>query len=102
MRLQVGLAVHFIGIDAHKDTLAAAVIDEQGRELAAQTFTTKPDGYSELIQWADQFDTTPHGNRRLRQPWQHVGFRVVDVPLQLTALGRRHQRNPGKTHPVTP
>jgi hypothetical protein len=49
MRLQVGPAVHFIGIDAHRDTLAAAVIDEQGRELAAQTFTTKPDGYREPL-----------------------------------------------------
>jgi hypothetical protein len=35
---QEALAVPFIGIDAHKDTLAAAVLDEHGLQLDARTF----------------------------------------------------------------
>ena len=99
--------LQFIGIDAHKDTLAAAVIDDQGRQIGAKTFANTHDGYTELIQWAGQSDTTRIGiegsgslGRQAALALQHAGFVVVDVPPQLTAIGRRHQRNHGKTDPI--
>jgi transposase len=99
--------VHFIGIDAHKDTLAATVIDEQGRQLDAQTFANQPDGYRELIQWAGQFGADRVGiegsgslGRQAALALQHANLAVVDVPPQLTAVGRRHGRNHSKTDPI--
>jgi transposase len=101
------LAVAFIGIDAHKDTLAAAAIDEHGRQLDAGTFPNEPHGYSELVQWATQFGITRIGiegsgslGRQAALALQNAGFVVVDVPPQLTALGRRHGRNQSKTDPI--
>jgi transposase len=102
-----GLSVEFIGIDAHKDTLAAAIIDEHGRQLDAQTFANDPDGYSQLVEWAGKFGISRIGiegsgsyGRQAALSLQDAGFVVVDVPPQLTALGRRYQRNHGKTDPI--
>lgn len=99
--------MHFIGIDAHKDTLAAAVIDQQGRQLDARTFDNEPGGYAELIQWAAEFETSRIGiegsgslGRQAALALQGARFAVVDVPPQLTALGRRHGRNQSKTDPI--
>jgi transposase len=99
--------MQFIGIDAHKDTLAAAAIDEQGRQLDAKTFANEPDGYSELIEWVGQFGIERIGiegsgslGRHAALALQGAGFTVVDVPPQLTALGRRHGRNHSKTDPI--
>ena len=99
--------MHFIGIDAHKDTLAAAIIDEQGRQLDAQTFANEADGHSQLGQWAARFETSRIGiegsgslGRQAALTLQAAGFLVVDVPPQLTALGRRHGRNHSKTDPI--
>jgi transposase len=96
-----------MGIDAHKDTLAAAVIDEHGRQLEVQTFANEPAGYNQLIAWAARCGTSRIGiegsgslGRRAALALQEAGFVVVDVPPQLTALGRRHQRNHSKTDPI--
>jgi transposase len=97
----------FIGIDAHKDTLAAAAIDQQGRQVDARTFTNTPDGYVELIDWAGQYEASRIGiegsgslGRQSALALQGAGFEVVDVPPQLTAQGRRHGRNHSKTDPI--
>jgi transposase len=99
--------VHFIGIDAHKDTLAAAVIDEHGRPLEARTIANRPDGYAHLVAWVAHFGTGRigiEGSGSLGRPaalaLQEAGFGVVDVPPQLTAPGRRQRRNHGKTDPI--
>ena len=99
--------MHFIGIDAHKDTLAAAAIDQQGRQLDAGTFANTPDGYLELIDWVGRYDTSRIGiegsgslGRQSAIALQGAGFVVVDVPPQLTAQGRRHGRNHSKTDPI--
>jgi transposase len=99
--------VHFIGIDAHNDTLGAAIIDEQGRQLDARTFANEPDGHSQLGQWAAQFETSRIGiegsgslGRQAALTLQDAGFLVVDVPPQLAALGHRHGRNHSKTDPI--
>jgi hypothetical protein len=39
-----------VGIDSHKDTLAACAIDHLGREAAAHTFPNV-DGHHQLLEW---------------------------------------------------
>lgn len=97
----------FIGIDTHKDTLAAVVIDDQGRQLDERTFANQMDGYDQLVAWAIRFETNRIGvegsgsfGRPAALALQQAGFAVVDVPPQLTAIGRRHQRNHSKTDPL--
>ena len=41
-----------IGIDTHKETLAACLVDELGTALAEQTFDNDPGGYDALLEWA--------------------------------------------------
>jgi hypothetical protein len=42
--------VHFIGIDPHKDTLAACAVDQHGRPVAHASFPNDPAGYADLEQ----------------------------------------------------
>jgi hypothetical protein len=44
--------VHFIGIDPHKDTLAACAVDPHGRPVAHASFPNDPAGYADLVAWA--------------------------------------------------
>jgi transposase len=44
--------LHFVGIDAHKDSLAAAAVDAQGQQLKSQTFSNDGGGFAELTNWA--------------------------------------------------
>jgi transposase len=44
--------VHFIGIDPHKDPLAACAVDQHGRPLAHASFPNDPAGYADLVAWA--------------------------------------------------
>jgi hypothetical protein len=41
----------FVGIDVHKHSHAAALVDERGGELGVLTFANSPDGYRRLIGW---------------------------------------------------
>ena len=41
----------FVGIDVHKHTHAAALLDERGGELGVLTFANSPAGYRRLIGW---------------------------------------------------
>jgi transposase len=43
------------GVDTHKDTHTAAVVDEVGRILATQTFAASPIGYRQLSRWLTGF-----------------------------------------------
>ena len=40
------------GIDSHKDTLAVAVVDNQGRELDRSKIENSARGHNRLIEWA--------------------------------------------------
>jgi transposase len=39
------------GIDTHTDFHRLAVIDTVGRQLAAKSFRSTPDGYRHLLRW---------------------------------------------------
>ncbi len=40
-----------VGIDVHKHTHAAALIDDRGGEIASVTVANSPKGYWQLIDW---------------------------------------------------
>ena len=58
-----------VGIDVHKQTHAAALIDDRGALVGALTITNGPKGYRQLIDWLVDRDAAARGDRR-RKPWQ--------------------------------
>lgn len=99
--------MRFIGIDAHKDTLAASAVDAQGRQLESQTFPNDVGGFDDLTNWARSVKPMRIGiegsgglGRQAALALQACGFAVVEVPPQLTAEARRNQRNHAKTDPI--
>ena len=45
------------GVDTHKDTHTAAVVDQYGGKIAIETFPADPDGYRSLAGWMASFGT---------------------------------------------
>jgi len=55
MFMLAGLVDVVIGVDTHKDTHTAAVVDARtGGVLARTTVATDPDGYAELVALAER------------------------------------------------
>ena len=97
-----------IGIDSHKDSLAACCIDDLGRERAAATFANTPTGHGQLLAWAREqgavcrFAIEGSGGygAALAAALAHAGEAVAEVPPGLTARERRRLRAPGKSGPA--
>ncbi len=92
------------GVDSHKDTLTACVIDQTGRQIAARTFPNTEAGHAQAAVWLAEHQTTRVGiegagsyGRRLAVALQNRGTSVVEVPPQMTAQGRKRQRTRQKT-----
>ena len=95
------------GIDSHKDTLAAAVVDNQARRIDTTEVENTPSGFHKLVGWMGR-----HGCRRIgiEGSGHHgrpgalalidAGFNVVEVPPQMTAATRRQQRSAAKTDAI--
>ncbi len=45
------MTMHAIGIDSHKDSLAACLVDELGTPLDERTFSNDPGGHRALFAW---------------------------------------------------
>lgn len=95
------------GIDSHKDTLAVAVVDDQGREVDRTEIENSSRGHHTLIGWLGRFQPTRVGiegagsnGRVAALRLQDAGYEVVEVPPQLTAQARRHQRTQAKSDPI--
>ena len=97
----------FVGIDVHKHTHAAALLDERGGELAALTFANSPAGYQRLIGWlADRgaaqavvgVESPGSYGRCLVGALAAAGHEVLHVPAWRTHR-ERHRQGPGKTDP---
>jgi transposase len=97
----------FVGIDVHKHTHAAALIDERGGELAALTVPNSPQGYRRLLGWLDEHNAadavvgveSPGSyGRQLVGALAAAGLEVLHVPAWRTHR-ERHRRGPGKTDP---
>jgi transposase len=97
----------FVGIDVHKHTHAAALIDERGGELAALTVPNSPQGYRRLLSWLGEHHATEavvgvespgSYGRRLVGALAAAGLEVLHVPAWRTHR-ERHRQGPGKTDP---
>jgi transposase len=95
----------FVGIDVHKQTHAAALIDERGGELATLTVPNSPAGYRRLLGWLAEHDVqqavigveSPGSyGRQLVGALAAAGLDVLHVPAWRTHR-ERHHRGPGKT-----
>ena len=92
------------GIDSHKDTLAACVIDQAGRPVEHQTFPNTPQGHRKAIGWLQRRNIARVGiegsgsyGRPLALRLAAQGVNTVEVPPQMTAQARRQQRTRQKT-----
>ncbi len=93
-----------VGIDSHKDTLAVAVVDEVGRQVATTEVANTREGFERLVGWLARHrpervgieGSGGHG-RQVALRLLEASYEVVDVPPQLTARERRRQRTPSKS-----
>lgn len=95
-----------VGIDTHKDTLAACAVDDVGRALEHRSFANTPAGHAELAGWVAAHDAelvAVEGSGNYGRPAVRVlvgaGAEVCEVPPNMTAAARRGQRTAAKTDP---
>ncbi|MCE2527671.1 MAG: IS110 family transposase [Actinomycetia bacterium] len=95
-----------IGIDSHKDHLAACLIEETGRAVEHRLIGNTSRGHAELAAWAQHLGVgrvAVEGSGSYGRPAALVllqaGVNVVEVPPQMTAHARRGQRTGTKTDP---
>jgi hypothetical protein len=97
-------------MDTHKDTLAVAVVDEQGRQVASREVSNTDDGFADLaalfqrlgvvrvgIEGSGSFGRAVAVHLALLP---HASWSVVEVPTLMTSRERRAQIGQGKTDPV--
>ena len=96
-----------VGIDTHKDSLAACVVDELGDPLAQRTFENDRRAHEALLAWIRATAEDPtigiegsamYGAAAARFLLD-AGARVREVPPQLTHRERGRTRRPGKSDP---
>lgn len=92
---------NILGVDTHRDSNVAAVLDGLGRELATREFPTTAEGNSELVGWAESFGpigkagiegTGSWGTSLCRYATEH-GIVCVEV----NRTNRQHRRRNGKS-----
>ena len=95
-----------IGIDSHKDILAACAADPAGRPAEHRSFANTPEGHAELVNWAQArhaariaIEGSGNYGRPAAVMLADAGWDVVEVPPQMTAAARRSQRTRSKTDP---
>ncbi len=92
-----------IGIDSHKDTLAACVVDDLGVPLEYRGIPNTAEGHRELVDWA-QVRHPVEGSGSLGRPVAvaalRAGLDVREVPPQSTAQVRRRGRTQTKSDRV--
>lgn len=96
-----------IGIDTHKDTLAACVVDALGMPRAERTFDNDPAGHRALLDWARAADPDAvigiEGSASFGAPAARfliaAGCAVREVPPQLSRHERVRTRRAGKSDP---
>ena len=96
-----------VGIDVHKHTHAAALLDERGGQVDTLIFANRPEGYQELLGWLASHDAersvvgieSPGSyGRCLVGALAAAGLEVLHVPAWRTHR-ERHRQGPGKTDP---
>lgn len=96
-----------IGIDTHKETLAACLVDELGTALGEWTFENNPAGHRALLDWASASPRATigiEGSSSFGAPAARfllsAGRSVREVPPQLSRRERIRTRRPGKSDPT--
>ena len=98
-----------VGIDAHKRTHTAVVIDEAGRRLGEKTTrATTTEANLELVRWVHAFgpdrrfavEDCRHLSRRLEADLLAAGEVLVRVPPKMMAHARDAARTYGKSDPI--
>jgi transposase len=96
-----------IGIDTHKDSLAACAVDELGAVLGEASFRNDPAGHADLAAWADRvapgatlgFEGSSTYGAAAARTIERRGFTVREVPPQLSRRERQRTRRAGKSDP---
>ena len=97
-----------IGIDAHKRTHTAVIIDDNGRQLATRTCGSTSKDHLALLRWAAThgvdrtwaIEDCRNMTRRLERDLLAAGERIVRVPPKLMAHARDAARTYGKSDPI--
>lgn len=97
-----------IGIDAHKRSHTAVMVDDNGREHSTKTVGTTTQDHLQLLKWAALLDGARvwaiedcrHLTRRLERDLIAAGESVVRVPPKLMAHIRDSARTYGKSDPI--
>ena len=96
-----------IGIDSHKDTLSACLVDHLGTALEYRTIANTPTGHRQLIDWAHTTNAARvavEGSGTFGRPAavaaMAAGLDIREGPPQLTARLRRRGRTQTKTDQV--
>ena len=97
-----------VGVDVHKDTHTAVLVDELGREHASRTVRATDAGHRALVAWAggrgDELrwavEDCRHVSTRVERALLGAGQRVVRVPPKLMAGARHGARTRGKSDPI--
>lgn len=102
--------VVMLGIDVHKNTHTAVVVDEVGRKLGEKTVRATDAGHRQLLrwtlrQWPSQqarfaVEDCRHVSTRLERALLGAGQTVVRVPPKLMAGARSAARTRGKSDPI--
>src|SRR5690606_31969339 len=94
-----------MGVDAHLDTLAAAVLDETGRQIAGVEVANTGSGWAHIEAMCVEHSVIVVGiegassyGHRLAQTLHSAGIEVREMPTRLTAATRRVD-GAGKTDP---
>jgi transposase len=98
----------FLGVDSHKDSLAACLVDQTGAQLAAATFLNTPDGHGDLLAWLGLsgqltragIEGAANLGAGMARLLHQQGLDVREVPCTLTVRERRRLRRPGKSDPT--
>lgn len=96
-----------IGIDTHKNSLAACAVDELGAVLAEATFANDPAGHAALGSWAAEvapggrlgFEGSSTFGAAAARSLDQAGFAVCEVPPHLSRRERLRTRRAGKSDP---
>jgi transposase len=97
-----------IGIDAHKRSHTAVMVDDNGRQLMTKTVGATTQDHLRLLRWASSLDgerlwaieDCRHLTRRLERDLIAAGESVVRVPPKLMAHIRDSARTYGKSDPI--
>lgn len=96
-----------IGLDTHKDSLAACAVDALGAVVAEATFANDPAGHASLGAWARRvapdaalgFEGSSTFGAAAARTLATLGFAVREVPPHLSRRERGRTRRAGKSDP---